>query len=238
MILLCVNAYSQDYKIHILAKGETLYSVARKYDVALDVLKSVNNIINTSSLPVGLKLKIPSTFRSHVVQKGENLFQISQKYNISLSEIYKINNLNANSTIFVGDTIFLPGEVVLVHKPDDSGSAITWPHGGKREKLTGKLNAVAINAKKGDEFISVSSGKVLLCRLIRGYGYVIIIRTGDGYIFNYLGADELFVTTGQIIEPGTKLGTVGINSHEGTAQLFFSVRKNGKIVNPERAPRG
>lgn len=245
LIFISFLLYAQGSDVHILQKGETLFSVSRKYNVSVALLQDYNSIKDPTSLQVGSRLKIPYV---HVVRKGENLFQISRKYKVDLKGLYALNNLDSNSIIYEGDRILLPknSKIDSVNEkaettpsiiPDTNDTDI-WPHPGTRTALDGKLNGVEISASKGDEFISISSGRVLFCAAIRGYGYVIMIRTGDNYVFKYSGADLSYVRYGQIIEPGMKLGKVGENPHDGEVKLLFSVYLNGAAVDPGKAPRG
>ncbi|MBN1646601.1 MAG: M23 family metallopeptidase [Spirochaetales bacterium] len=239
-----LSVLSQEGNIHILQKGETLFAISRKYNVSVATLQEFNHINDPGKLQVGAKIKIPFI---HVVQKGENLFQISMKYKVDLKSLYALNNLDVNSTLYVGDTILLPKDAdydaAKKYTPEkyastSSASSIIWPHPGKRTDPEGKLGGITIFANKGDDFISISSGRVIWCATIRGYGYVIIVRTGDNYLYKYSGVDTPYVQFGQIIEPGMKLGTVGENPHDGTAKLLFSVYHNNEPIDPAHAPRG
>ncbi len=246
LIFISFLLYAQGSDVHILQKGETLFSVSRKYNVSVDLLQEYNSIDDPTSLQVGMSIKIPYI---HVVKKGENLFQISRKYKVDLKSLYSLNNLDSNSIIYEGDKILLPknakidsvndnDEVVAVSIPDPASDSDIWPLPGIRSVIEGKLDGVKISANKGEEFISISSGRVIFCAPIRGYGYVIMVRTGDNYIFKYSGADMSYVRFGQIIEPGMKLGKVGENSHDGETKLIFSVYLDGNAVDPAKAPRG
>lgn len=93
---------------YIVKKGDTLYSVAKKYNTSVDNLKSINNII-TDSLSIGQVLKLPTTITesTHTVKKGDSLYAIAKEYNTSVDELKKLNNLTSN-TLAIGQTLELP----------------------------------------------------------------------------------------------------------------------------------
>lgn len=102
---------STDVQTHTVKSGETLFKIAKKYDLSVDELKKINQLSNTQ-LKVGqvLKLKKTSThierreenqvqpdntIITHKVKKRETLKQIANKYNMSIEEIKKLNKLKS-----------------------------------------------------------------------------------------------------------------------------------------------
>lgn len=102
------------WRWHIVKKGETLSSIARKYGVSVHVLKEVNSLTSTRIRP-GLNLLIPSRRDIeysrerivHVVRKGENLYRIAMKYNTSVEKIKEWNNLK--------DNLISPGKKLVIY---------------------------------------------------------------------------------------------------------------------------
>lgn len=79
--------------------GDTLYSIAKKYNVSVDSLKKANN--KTSNLlSVGETLIIPndniSNSKTYVVKPGDTLYSIAGRFNQTVAAIKKLNNLNSN----------------------------------------------------------------------------------------------------------------------------------------------
>ncbi|ULC58093.1 LysM peptidoglycan-binding domain-containing protein [Flaviramulus sp. BrNp1-15] len=100
--------------VHIVKKGETLFTLSKKYNLPLDELKRVNNL-ESNLIHVGQKIRVKSvdavenssnTSTIWVVSKGDTLFSISQKTNTSISQIKDLNNIKGNS-IFVGQKLRL-----------------------------------------------------------------------------------------------------------------------------------
>lgn len=84
---------------HTVQPGETLFSIARRYNTAVDAIKSLNNL-SSNVLSIGQVLRIPSNENSpqltHTVQPGETLFSIARRYNTTVDTIKRLNNLTSN----------------------------------------------------------------------------------------------------------------------------------------------
>ena len=95
-------------KEYIVKRGDTLYSISRKYNISIDDLKRINNLIS-NDLSIGqiIKLKEETNNPIYIVQPGDTLYSISKNNNISIDDIIKINNLN-NSILSIGQELYLP----------------------------------------------------------------------------------------------------------------------------------
>lgn len=92
---------------YIVKKGDTLYGIAKKYGLSVDELKKYNNL-NSSSLSIGQKIKIPSNEKNtYVVKSGDTLYKIAKNNGISVSDLMSLNNLN-NSNLSIGQVLVLP----------------------------------------------------------------------------------------------------------------------------------
>ena len=96
------------YKV---VKGDTLYSIAKKFNTTVEEIKKINNL-NSNLLSIGTILKLnlsptPDTVNSYIVQKGDTLYSIAKKFNTSVEEIKKINNLN-NNLLSINQSILIP----------------------------------------------------------------------------------------------------------------------------------
>lgn len=254
------GAYAQEI-IYQVKKGETLYSISRKYKVSLDNILILNNIEDSSKIKSGFKLKIPQNNTSakiskateeYKVGKGETLYGIAKKHKVSVNDIINENNLNKKGTIYPGQTIKIPrtqSQHIVVSAPSTTGrnkpakqivsrsSSYYWPVDGEMEKLSGKLKGSTISAKFGEIVYSVSSGKVVWEGPYRGFGRVIFVESKSGYVYVYGGNEKTSVNVGDSVEPGLQLGKIGHNSYAGKSAMFFAVYKDGKAVDVEKAPR-
>ena len=78
---------------YIVGKGDTLYSIAKKFDTTVGKIKEVNSLVN-NMLSVGQKLIIPlEEENTYVVKAGDTLYKIARDFNITVDELKKLNSL-------------------------------------------------------------------------------------------------------------------------------------------------
>jgi septal ring factor EnvC (AmiA/AmiB activator) len=119
---------------------------------------------------------------------------------------------------------------------------LEWPTTGKvralfgRSRNAGKLkcNGVLIKASEGKDVRAVSHGRVAYADWLRGYGLLLIVDHGDGYMSLYGHNQALYKETGEWIEAGEVIATVGQSGGQQEAALYFEIRHNGKPSNPAR----
>ena len=97
--------------IYIVKSGDTLYSIAKKFNVKLDNLKEANNL-TSNMLSLNQKLLIPKIsnkedYLLYAVKKGDNLYNIANSYNTTVSDIMSLNNLSSN-TLSIGQVLKVP----------------------------------------------------------------------------------------------------------------------------------
>ena len=100
-----------DTELYQVKSGDTLYSIANKYNISVNELKTINNLTN-NNLAVGQLLNVPSGLslvNSYVVEKGDTLYSIAKKFDISVNKLKEYNNLTSN-LLSVGQKILIPIE--------------------------------------------------------------------------------------------------------------------------------
>ena len=136
---------------YVVKKGDTLYSIARKYNTSVDNLKSINNI-TTDSLAIGQIIKLPSTSNvasdTYIVKKGDSLYSIARTYNTSVDKLKEINNLTSNA-LAIGQVLKLPSNnanenVVYTVKKGDSLYSIAREYETTVDAIK-KLNNITSN---------------------------------------------------------------------------------------------
>ena len=101
---------------YIVKKGDSLYSIANKYNTTIDELKRINNL-TSNILSIGQVLKLPSdkvsdiekeeNTISYTVQKGDSLYSIARKYSTTIDKIKDLNNLTTN-LLSIGQVLLIP----------------------------------------------------------------------------------------------------------------------------------
>lgn len=106
---------------YIVKKGDSLYSIANKYNTTIDELKRINNL-TSNILSIGQVLKLPSdkvsdvekeeNTISYTVQKGDSLYSIARKYSTTIDKIKDLNNLTTN-LLSIGQVLLIPTDTNL-----------------------------------------------------------------------------------------------------------------------------
>ncbi len=238
--------------IHVLSRGDTLYSLARHYDVTVAELLKENSISDPSSLSIGTRLSIPDRtsansvkYKTYRVVKGDTFYSIARHFNMTVKTLQQINMKSANQLLTVGE-ILKVGETTgttdirstYLTGVSQVNSVPWWPVAGKIRPLEGKLSGVSIEADSMSYIHAVAAGSVVWTGPYREFGNVVLIDSGS-YIYLYGGNDDLFVNVGQPINAGSRIGRLGDSGSEGNQQYsYFSVFREGIPVPPEDAPRG
>lgn len=105
----------------VVQRGDTLYSISRRYGVPLKDLINTNNLSAPYTLRVGQKLRLP-TKQYHTVQRGDTLYSISRQYNVDVTSLSRVNNLQTPYSLNVGDRLVLPASVGNVSAINSAGS--------------------------------------------------------------------------------------------------------------------
>jgi len=118
--------------IYTVRAGDTLFSIAQRFQTTVEAIKSLNNLTSTI-LTIGQRLKIPfftteppippeETF-IYTVVAGDSLWSIAQRFNTTVEEIKSLNNLTSN-LLSIGQQLRIPGNNDTV--PSIPGEMITY----------------------------------------------------------------------------------------------------------------
>ena len=88
-----------------------------------------------------------------------------------------------------------------------------------------------IDSDVGSEVKTIAYGRVAYSDWLRGYGLLMIIDHGEGFMSLYANNESLLREVGDWVEPGSNISTVGSSPLNGNG-LYFEIRKNGKALDP------
>jgi murein DD-endopeptidase MepM/ murein hydrolase activator NlpD len=91
----------------IVARGDTVYDLARRYGVSMRALIEANGLRPPYWLKIGQRINLPLA-RQHVVQRGESIYTISRTYGVASSSLANANGLTNNFTLYPGQTVQIP----------------------------------------------------------------------------------------------------------------------------------
>lgn len=103
--------------VHIVQRGDTLYSLARRFGTTVQAIAQWNHIVNPSRIYVGQRLVIytyttvppvPPGCGSHIVRRGETLYSLARRYGTTVWALAMINNLANPNVIYAGQRLILP----------------------------------------------------------------------------------------------------------------------------------
>ncbi|MEQ8482950.1 MAG: M23 family metallopeptidase [Pseudomonadales bacterium] len=121
-----------------------------------------------------------------------------------------------------------------------AGRPVTWgwmssPFGKRVDPFSGQMSwhsGVDFAGRKGSDVIAVASGVVTFAGKRYGYGKLVEISHGDGYVTRYAHHESLKVETGDIVKKGQPIGTMGTSGRSTGPHVHFEVLKNGRPVDP------
>ena len=147
--------------IYTVQRGDSLYSIARRYETTVDAILKLNKLTNTN-LSIGQKLRIPETgmeviapptYTLYTVKKGDSLYSIAKKYNISVNELIVDNNLKSDN-LSIGQTLKIKSKESLIEECygedfiDDGNTTYTVLRGDSLYSIAKKFSTSVDNIKK------------------------------------------------------------------------------------------
>jgi len=117
---------------------------------------------------------------------------------------------------------------------------LPWPNAGKIATRFGsargdsgkRWSGVVIGADRGSDVVAIARGRVAFSDWLRGYGLLLIMDHGDGYMSLYGHNESVYKDTGEWVEPGEVIASVGDSGGQNRTGLYFEIRHDGKPVNP------
>lgn len=191
---------------HTVNKGDTVYSIAKRYDVDPQVIVDYpfNTFTNdeTFELAIGQVIIVPDG-----VKPSEVLW----------SPVARVKQITPDA-----------GTVV-------ASGAFVWPVGGTiTQRFVWYHKGIDIANNGAPDILAADSGKVIIAGWPdgSGYGNRVIIDHGNGYRTLYAHLAKIYVVPGQTVERGNAIGKMGTTGHSTGIHLHFEVIKVGTYLNP------
>jgi len=201
---------------YIVKKGDTLYSIGKKYGVDFKTLAKMNGIRRPYSIFVGQRI--------YVAGKKEVVAKIAQSSRPkATSTRKKVNQSYAAKR----------------YPPANHGKVkLSWPTEGKVSSKFGPRknrmhDGIDISAKEGATVVAAAAGKVVYAdSKLAGYGNLIIIRHSTDMFTAYAHNQKNLVSRGQQVVSGQRIALVGSSGRSSVPHLHFEVRRGETAVDP------
>jgi septal ring factor EnvC (AmiA/AmiB activator) len=116
---------------------------------------------------------------------------------------------------------------------------LPWPVAGKMVQRFGEsmkggvtLEGIVIESREGANVRAVHGGVVIFADWLRGYGLMLIVDHGDGYMTLYGYNQSLLRKVGDSVEAGEVISLAGVSGGRRNAAVYFAIRKGSSPVNP------
>lgn len=171
-----------EYTVYIVKSGDSLYSIANRYDITVNDLIEYNNLSGTD-LSIGEQLLIPvvtndeSQYNTYTVQSGDTLYQIANRYGISVSELMEINNLSSN-ILTIGQKLLVPK--TIVQQPTNNEITYTVQSGDSLYQIANRYG-ISVNELKN--YNNITSNLLSIGQQLKiptaSEGITYVVKSGD-----------------------------------------------------------
>lgn len=226
-------------------RGDTLYSISRRYGVPLKDLINTNNLHAPYTLRVGQRLSLPAK-QYHTVQRGDTLYSIARQYNVDVTSLSRVNNLQTPYSLNVGDRLVLPASVGSA--PAASYTAVQSQNTVQTTSKSKTYTPIK-SAPITDSYVAPKARKTkfdwpVKGTIISGYGNLGSGRKNDGInIKAALGTNVKAADSGTVAYAGNELKGFGnlilikhadgwITAYAHNDRLF--VKKGQKVTRGEK----
>ncbi|MEA5619152.1 M23 family metallopeptidase [Cronbergia sp. UHCC 0137] len=245
---------------HTVSRGETLESIAQRYNLVPETISAMNPSVRNGYVKVNTEIQIPP-FNGIVVQvpRGQTWRQVAAKYKIRVDTLFEVNGCQKDPKIVFVPLI--PGvknstnglvmaspmptmEIVKIAGfPLKNETTVGLAYGWQIEPVTRKVffhSGIDLIAPVGSSVEAIAPGVVVFAKEQESYGKLVIINHNGGLQSRYAQLDTINVTLGQQIKQGDILGTVGTTGKPTSTQphLHFEMRTQGSLGWVAEDPKG
>jgi len=236
---------------HPVQLGENYWTIAKRYGISVRTLLGANPDMPFTAY-MGQSLLIPSEEGAlHPVEKDEKLALIAELYRVDEKTLRETNGISWWRPLKAGDCLFIPDARPIQMSTEwkeyyekrgffgapfaDWGKGWTSRYGLRKDPITGEdahHGGMDFKAPYGTDVFASAGGKVTFVGVQGAYGNLIIIRHNTTYTTYYGHLSKMFVTQGQTVRKGQRIGKVGSTGRSTGPHLHFEIHRNGKRIDP------
>jgi murein DD-endopeptidase MepM/ murein hydrolase activator NlpD len=243
-----------DAYVHVIESGESLYTVARRYNVTAQAIIQANGFSSPDKIYVGQKIVIPGKASTLMAlgpkggAKPETTLgalpsNLAAPKPVAVASIEPETKIPAATVKPLAPTNAAPAAVADAQplqqpktEPVLSGAdKFRWPISGRviTDFANSKGTGINIEAPEGAAVRSAENGQVIYAGSgVEGYGNLILIRHPNGYVSAYAHLKDMNVAKGTVVNRGDNIGTAGKTGSVSKSQLHFELRKGATPVDP------
>lgn len=239
LALLTPTAIAAD-SVHVVKKGESLWTIARQYDLQVNELAKLNDIQNDDHIESGVELNLG--YQIYQAKLGESLWTIAKKFDVSHQKLIQSNHLKNPNYILVGTDLKIPVIDSQMRKSSSIRSvqnnlAVIWPVRGRISSpfgsRWGRMHwGIDIAVPVGRNIVAAAAGKVVWSGWVNGYGQTVIIDHGNGYRTLYAHNNRLIVRPGDNVRQAQLIAKSGNSGNSTGPHLHFEIQKDGQAIDP------
>lgn len=240
------NAY-----IHVIESGESLYTIARRYNVTAQAIVQANGMGSPDKIFVGQKVIIPgltgkSSAVTQVASIDPNPAPVKNPPAPAMALAAPQNSTPAGEkTAAIQNPALIDPETsaaepvatkpALVEPVMSGADKFRWPISGKVivDFIASKGTGINIAAPEGTSVRAAENGQVIYVGSgVEGYGNLVLIRHANGYVSAYAHLKSVGVAKGDNVTRGDSIGQAGMTGSVSHPQLHFELRKGATPVDP------
>lgn len=227
---------------HVVAPGDTLFSISVRYQIPLRPLIETNKIDAPFTLTPGQALALPPP-RTHRVRRGETLTGVARRYNIDARSLALLNRLEKPFAVAVGDTLVLPAlargaaaeetPAPPAQTAPPGTTRFAWPLRGRILTPFGpqpggrRSDGVDIQAAAGAAVAAAADGEVVYAGDdLDGYGRLMLVQHAGGWITAYAHCAAFGAQEGDRVRQGQKIAAAA------GERVHFQVRRGAAATDP------
>lgn len=228
---------------HTIASGESLYTIARRYEVTTQAIVQANGLSSPDKIVVGQKVVIPgradllsTKAPTQVASTAPIAAPVQQPLPQATPNALQAAAVAAPAQAAPTQVANTPAVAAPAAEPAMSGSdKFRWPASGRIivDFASSKGTGINIEVPAGTAIKAAENGTVIYVGSgVEGYGNLVLIRHPNGFVSAYAHLQSMSVAKGAVVNRGDTIGAAGQTGSVTRPQLHFELRKGATPVDP------